>query len=361
MIKVLKLKDLVRNFLKVLIPLIVLFILVQVLKIKKEGINRKAILFPIDYELKKITINNVDNKGFGESIIETQYKFIEEIENTEKEQIVEKQEEDVQVVSNQIETSENYLDKEAKVEEVDNSGVNPKSTDEYKGVLINNSTDYTLTEDMLDTDNLSFNKQKILIYHTHTCESYTPTELYNYEQTGNYRSTDLNYSVVRVGDELQKELEKYGFKVLHSNSYHDYPSYNGSYSRSLQTAYDILKNNSDIDISIDIHRDAIGDESYAPKVKIGDEYVSQLLFVMGTDLANEEHTNWLDNLRFAIKLVKKSNELYPGLFKPIILRKSEYNQHISKCACLLEVGATGNTLEESMGAMKYLAKVLNEM
>ena len=112
MIKVLKLKDLVRNFLKVLIPLIVLFILVQVLKIKKEGINRKAILFPIDYELKKITINNVDNKGFGESIIETQYKFIEEIENTEKEQIVEKQEEDVQVVSNQIETSENYLDKD---------------------------------------------------------------------------------------------------------------------------------------------------------------------------------------------------------------------------------------------------------
>ena len=50
-----------------------------------------------------------------------------------------------------------------------------------------------------------------------------------------------------------------------------------------------------------------------------------------------------------------------GLFKPIILRSSEYNQHIAKAACIIEVGATGNTLEESMAAMKYLAKVIDKM
>ncbi len=63
-----------------------------------------------------------------------------------------------------------------------------------------------------------------------------------------------------------------------------------------------------------------------------------------------------ENLKFAIKVQKKQNEMYPGLFKPIILRNSEYNQHVSKAACIIEVGATGNTLEESIGAMKYLAK-----
>ncbi len=29
------------------------------------------------------------------------------------------------------------------------------------------------------------NKKDILIYHTHTCESYTPCDTYNYEMTGN--------------------------------------------------------------------------------------------------------------------------------------------------------------------------------
>lgn len=44
-----------------------------------------------------------------------------------------------------------------------------------------------------------------------------------------------------------------------------------------------------------------------------------------------------------------------------MLRRSSYNQHVSKAGCIIEVGATGNTLEESMGAMKYLAKVMNEI
>ena len=122
-----------------------------------------------------------------------------------------------------------------------------------------------------------------------------------------------------------------------------------------------MSQNQDTDIVIDLHRDAIADETYAPKVKIGDEYVSQLMFVIGSDGANSAHKNWKENLKFAIKVQQKANELYPGLFKPIIFRNSEYNQHVAKAACIIEVGATGNTLEESMGAMKYLAKILQEI
>lgn len=359
MIKVLKLKDLIKSFLKILIPLAVLFTLVQVLKFKTQNGEKKAIIFPIQHELKEaMIVDEAERKTeISQTIIDSQYRLFSSVEQTEK-----SENEIVQVSKEENEEQKNVeIDGDAKVEEVNNSGINPKSTDEYNGVKINNSTDYTLTEDMLNTENAQFNKKKILLYHTHTCESYTPTEENSYEQTGNFRSTDLSYSVAKVGDELENELKKYDIEVIHSKTFHDYPSYNGSYSRSLITAEDILKNNRDIDISIDIHRDAIGDETYAPKVKIGDEYVSQLLFVVGTDLANEDHRNWLENLRFVIKLEEKANELYPGLFKPIIVRKSEYNQHISKAACLLEVGATGNTLEESTGAMKYLARIINEM
>ena len=53
--------------------------------------------------------------------------------------------------------------------------------------------------------------------------------------------------------------------------------------------------------------------------------------------------------------------MYPGLFKPIMLTKSRYNQHTGKYASIIEVGATGNTLEECNGSMKYLANVIAEV
>ena len=44
-----------------------------------------------------------------------------------------------------------------------------------------------------------------------------------------------------------------------------------------------------------------------------------------------------------------------------MLTQSRYNQHIGKCASIIEVGATGNTLDESINSMKYLAKIINEI
>ena len=62
-----------------------------------------------------------------------------------------------------------------------------------------------------------------------------------------------------------------------------------------------------------------------------------------------------------MKVQEKANELYPGLFKPIVLRNSRYNQHLSKAASIIEVGATGNTMEQCLASMKYLAKVISEV
>ena len=74
-----------------------------------------------------------------------------------------------------------------------------------------------------------------------------------------------------------------------------------------------------------------------------------------------EKKNWQENLKFAVKVQEKANELYPGLFKPIILRNSDYNQFVSKAASIIEVGATGNTLEQCLVSMKYLSKVIREL
>lgn len=236
-----------------------------------------------------------------------------------------------------------------------------RATNEYTTVKIKNETDYELTEDILNPD-INLNSKDILIFHTHTCESYTSSEAYNYTPTGNYRTTDLNFSVARVGDELENRLKGYGYNVLHDKSYHDYPAYSGSYGRSLQTVQTILSSSPNTEIVFDIHRDAIGSgDTYGPTVKIGDEYAAQLLFVIGTNAGGLEHDNWQENLKFAIKVQQKANEMYPGLFKPILLTDSRYNQHVSKAANILEVGATGNTLDEALVSMKYLAKVLSEI
>ena len=183
---------------------------------------------------------------------------------------------------------------------------------------------------------------------------------YNYEMTGNYRTTDLNYSVVRVGEELTTFLKNKGFNVEHNTTYHDYPSYSGSYSRALSTVQNLLIGK-DTNIVIDLHRDAVGSSNeYAPTVKINGKSVAQMMFVIGTDGGGLEHPNWNQNLKIAVKIQEKANEMYPGLFRPIIVRNSRYNQHVAKGACIIEVGATGNTLDECILSMQYLANILEE-
>lgn len=245
--------------------------------------------------------------------------------------------------------------------EVLDSNVSPRYSQEYYGVKIRNETDYKLTNEVLDPTTLKINTDNVIIYQTHSCESYTASEKYQYKQTGNFRTTDKNFSVIRVGKELTDQLKSYGYNVIHDQNYHDYPSYTGSYSSSLSTVTKLLEENKDTDIVIDVHRDAVGDNKYAPTVKIGDEYAAQIMFVVGGNGSSIPHTEWQQNLKFAIKVQQKANELYPGLFRPIILRYSGYNQHVSKAASLIEVGATGNTLDQCLVSMKYLAKVLDEV
>lgn len=235
-----------------------------------------------------------------------------------------------------------------------------KSNVQYGNVKIKNETDYELTQEMLKPD-ITIENRNIIIFHTHSCESYTSSEKYPYTPTGNYRTTDLNYTVTRVGTELENQLKNYNFNVVHNQDYHDYPSYNGSYTRSLKTVEGILETVPS-DIIIDLHRDAVGSRSdYAPTVKIGDEEAAQIMFVIGTNNGGLWHPNWNQNLKFAVKVQEKAEELYPGLFKPIMLTKSRYNQHTGKYANIIEVGATGNTLEQCLNSMKYLAKIMNDI
>ena len=198
---------------------------------------------------------------------------------------------------------------------------------------------------------------KVLIYHTHTSESYTQSE----KNAEAYRTEDDAFNVVKVGNTLKEELKKYGIGVKHDTTQHDYPSYNGAYKSSLKTVENILKREN-YDIIIDVHRDALASNlQYRPTAEINGETVAKLMFVVGTDAAGLKHDNWIENLKFAVAIQHRANEVFPGLFRDIHLSTSRYNQHTSDKSLILEVGATGNTIEEACLAMKYFAILLNSM
>lgn len=261
---------------------------------------------------------NTSSTNYLEEFLKTEISSIKGMEEYEKQSEDEKIEEtDKKIEDEEKEKTNNENENitlastsSIKTEVVTQNPITESFNVQYGNVKIKNQTTYTLTDEMLKPD-VKIDNKNILIFHTHSCESYTPSDKYPYTQNGNFRTTDLKYTVTGVGAELENYLKQYNLNVIHDTSYHDYPAYNGSYTRSLQTVENILKTTSS-DIIIDLHRDAIGSRAdYAPTVKIGEDYAAQIMFVIGTNEGGLLHPNWNGNLKFAIKIQQKAEEMYP--------------------------------------------------
>ena len=377
-VKVYTIKDLLKYFAGLIIIIVILLFITKVVlsKINKEDIEQENKTGFLNYDLTSCiettsTIikdtnnpNNNEIKAYKsdlyEDILKTQISLAKDIHEDEIDDTVEDTADEIKENKTQEASNVELAKTSLATEVITNNPIALNYNSQYGNVKIKNQTSHDLTEEMLNP-NIEITNKNILLFHTHTCESYTPSENFQYTETGNFRTTDLNYSVARVGTELENQLKSYGHNVIHDTTYHDYPSYNGSYTNSLATVQNILQNNP-TDIIFDIHRDAIGSRSdYAPCVKIGDDVCAQIMFVMGSDEGGLWHPNWNQNLKFAIKVQAKAEEMYPGLFKPLTLTKYRYNQHTGKYASIIEVGATGNTMDQCLNSMKYFAKVLDEI
>lgn len=161
----------------------------------------------------------------------------------------------VQEQTNSQEQSQQNISVQTAV--VENNNKKDVYTDTYKTVKIKNESKYSLTEAMVTPDVKYGNQKDFIIYHTHTCESYTPMDPMQYVETGNYRTTDANYSVVKVGSELANYLAGKGYTAIHDKTYHDYPAYTGSYTRALSTIKNLLNTYNTVDAVFDVHRDAL--------------------------------------------------------------------------------------------------------
>lgn len=200
---------------------------------------------------------------------------------------------------------------------------------------------------------------KVLIYHTHTTESYIPN-LDSLKTTKKMYSTNSKQNMLRVGQELHDNLEKLGISTIQNDIVHNPNGNNGAYGRSLQTARTILNGNSSLRLVFDVHRDGIYGKKLRTATKINGKSAAKIMFVVGS-AAKYEHPNWRKNLKLAMKLQERLHVIAPDIVRYTIISPDRYNQHLSKGAVLIEVGGEGDLMSECLESTKYLAQAINDV
>lgn len=233
---------------------------------------------------------------------------------------------------------------------------------------ISNTTDHTLSIAALQEPfaaELTSEEPQVLILHTHGSEAYTPVQDTDIVWSGDHRTTDSRYNVVKVGDVMAEVFGEAGISVLHDRTLYDYPSYTGAYDRSLAAIQSYLAQYPSIQFILDVHRDAIED-AQGNEYKVVSEIdgigtSAQLTLVVGSDGSGLTHPNWMENLKLAVAIQQNALTNYTSLMRPILLRNSRYNQHATAGSLLVEVGAAGNSPEEAALAGRLFAERMVEV
>lgn len=229
------------------------------------------------------------------------------------------------------------------------------ATTAFKNVYVRNTTatkSLNIEKVLNEKLDLKIEKAKpaVLIFHTHTTEGYEILDRGWYAQNYITRSREERRNVVRVGTEIEKQLTAAGYTVIHDKTIHD-TKYSGAYDRSRATVRKYLDKYPNIQIVLDIHRDAIHQDNgikVKPTAVIYGKKAAQIMIITGAqEKSIKNYPNWESNLRFALKLQKKAEDMYPGLMRPVFFCTRKYNMDMTKCSLLLEMGSDVNTLDEA--------------
>lgn len=214
---------------------------------------------------------------------------------------------------------------------------------------------------LLDKDltmDLAGTEPKILIYHTHSQETFADSV-----------PGDEYGTVVGLGNTLTEILQsKYGIAVYHEKGVYD--MINGvldrsqAYSLALPVISQILEQNPSIKVVIDLHRDGVNENTHLVTTVNG-KPTAKIMFFNGlcrnaaADTSGIMQNPYLtDNLAFSLQMQLKSQEKFPDFTRRIYLRSYRYNMHLMPRTLLIECGAQTNTVEEAQNAMEPLADVL---
>lgn len=193
----------------------------------------------------------------------------------------------------------------------------------------------------------------ILLYHTHSQEAFVNSEPGKEEDT-----------IVGAGEILASLLEEYGFSVLHHKGKYDVEKRDYAYSNALPEIENILKENGGIQVVIDLHRDAVAEETKLV-TQLQGKQVAKVMFFNGLgrsrttgEIPYLKNPYLKENLAFSFQMKKVCDEYYPGFARNIYLRAYRYNMHLCPKTLLIELGAQTNTKEEIWNALEPLAHAL---
>lgn len=307
-----------------------------------------AATLPIEENTEKTTVQKAQTVLKTEAFTETPKDIRELIKNAEKT------------------ASKDKAGGKIREKQYTNEGV----TDEYSLVRLKNvnKTQINLKSILNEKIDLSVSKEEpsVLIFHTHTTETYQMLDRNFYSDSFKTRTNDKNQNMVRVGKAIVEEIEKAGFKAIHDTEIHD-SKYTGAYSKSRVSVENYLKKYPSIQIVLDIHRDAISDSDgtkVKPVAKVKGKKAAQIMLISGCQEEGNPITNlpdWRYNLTFAVHFQEKLEELFEGITRPLYFCPRSYNMNVTHCSLLVEVGSDSNTLEEAVYTGKCIGTAISEI
>lgn len=200
---------------------------------------------------------------------------------------------------------------------------------------------------------------QILIFHTHSQEAFADSV-----------PGDVNTTIVGIGAYLTEILtNQYHYNVIHNTKTYDLIDgkldRNKAYSLAEPDIKSILEANPSIEVVIDLHRDAM-DENTRLVTEINGKPTARFMFFNGMsrtaklgNIGYLENPYREDNMAFAFQMQLKAEEYYPGLTRKIYLKGYRYNLHLMPKTLLIECGAQNNTVQEEKNAMEPLAHMLD--
>ena len=196
------------------------------------------------------------------------------------------------------------------------------------------------------------NQPLVYIYSTHPTETFKNTELSIH---------NIEPNIKEVSFVLKEKLENLGVKTIVEEASipnylkeHNY-NYNQSYIASRYYVEKANKNNPNIDLFIDLHRDAL--EYKHSVATIDNNKYAKIMFVVGLN-----HDDYQSSLNVADKLNKYLNKNYSGISRGIYQNKSAtYNQNVTNNMILIELGGNNNELSEVLNSVDALASAIKEL
>ena len=201
-------------------------------------------------------------------------------------------------------------------------------------------TDAAITTAVSEIFSAPVKTKQVVIYHTHTDESYIPTSGMDSQETGG--------DILQVGKAFKQSLNKANIDAVHNTENH-YPHDINAYHRSRKTLVGLLKPGPDA--AFDIHRDATPASAY--RTTINGIEAAKVMIVVG-----RTNFNMQTNLRYAKRIKDICDQAHPGLIRGIFIGKGNYNQDLYPSALLFEIGSQNNSLPMAEIGARCLADAI---